>query len=353
MAVAVHGHDEEVWLPTRKDVARLAGVSEATVSYTLSGKRTISRATQERVRQAMAELGYQPHALATALAGGSSPIIAVLFPVIERGISNADMEYVLGAAAAARSVGHHVLLWPTTSHDIDDVVAFHQSGLIGGVVLMEVLLDDTRVSTLTEAGVPVALIGRTRHDSDDIPFVDRDFAAAADIAVAHLAELGHSRIWFVSGPKRLIDRGFGAPVRAEEGFRRSCRAHGVQGVVKHAEAVPSEGARLARSLQKAAQPPTAVVSLNVEATLGLFQAAPHAGLRIPDDVSVVSIGTPEPWAESTEPQLTAISAPAAEMGATAVHQLISRIAGEPDGGTAHLFTGTFAVRASTSSPPTG
>lgn len=337
-------------MPTRKDVARLAGVSEATVSYTLSGKRTISRATQERVRQAMAELGYQPHALATALAGGSSPIIAVLFPVTERGISNADMEYVLGAAAAARSVGHHVLLWPTTSHDIDDVVAYHQSGLIGGVVLMEVLLDDTRVSTLADAGVPVALIGRTRHDSDDIPFVDRDFAAAADVAVAHLAALGHSRIWFISGPKRLIDRGFGAPVRAEEGFRRACRAHGVVGVVRHAEAVPSEGARLARSIQNAAKPPSAVVSLNVEATLGLFQAAPHAGLKIPTDISIVSIGTPEPWAESAQPQLTAISAPAAEMGATAVHQLINHIAGKAETDPQHLFTGDFVVRNSTSAP---
>lgn len=340
-------------MPTRRDVARLAGVSEATVSYTLSGKRTISTATQERVRQAMAELGYQPHTLARALAGGSSPIIAVLFPVAERAISNADMEYVLGAAAAARAVGHHVLLWPTSSHDIADVVSVYQSGLIGGVMLMEVLLDDSRVISLAEAGVPLALIGRTRHDSDDIPYVDRDFAAAADVAVAHLAALGHSRIWFLSGPKRLIEKGFGAPVRAEDAFRRACATRGVAGVVKHAETEPSEGTRLARSVRNAARPPSAIVSLNVEATLGLLQAAPHAGLHIPGDVSVVSMGTPEPWAESAQPQLTAISAPAAEMGAAVLHQLISRISGEIRPDVQHLFAGNFVIRKSTSAPRVG
>jgi DNA-binding LacI/PurR family transcriptional regulator len=74
-------------MPTRKDVAQRAGVSEATVSYALSGKRTISQATRERVFEAMRELDYRPNLMAQALAGGSSSIIALLFPSQERGIS--------------------------------------------------------------------------------------------------------------------------------------------------------------------------------------------------------------------------------------------------------------------------
>ena len=333
-------------MATRKDVARRAGVSEATVSYTLSGKRTISAATQERVRQAMAELGYQPHTLAQALAGGSSQVIAVLFPVAERGISNADMEYVLGAAAAAREAGRHVLLWPTTGDDVTDVVAVHRSGLVGGVVLMEVLLDDRRVVDLTEAGVPCALIGRT-GEADGIPFVDRDFDASTELAVAHLAELGHRDVWFLSGPKRLVQRGFGAPVRAERGFREACSRHGVRGSVRYAEALPEAGSRVAAAVLKAARRPSALVSLNVEATLGLLQSAPHAGLAIPDELSVVSIGVPEPWAAASEPPLTSISTPAAEMGATALHQLIDLIGGGAETDRQSLFSGELVARGST------
>lgn len=333
-------------MATRKDVALLAGVSEATVSYTLSGKRTISPATQERVRRAMTELGYQPHTMAQALAGGSSPVIAVLFPVAERGISNADMEYVLGAAAAAQAAGRHALLWPTTGDDVADVVAVHRSGLIGGVLLMEVLLDDRRVTALVEAGVPCALIGRT-GGADGAPFVDRDFDAAVELAVAHLAGLGHREVWFLSGPKRLVQRGFGAPVRAENAFRASCRSHGLRGSVRYAEALPEEGGRVVAAVGKAARRPTALVSLNVEATLGLLQSAPHAGLAIPEQLSVVAIGTPEPWAAASEPPLTSISTPAADMGAAALHQLVDRIDGREATDRQALFTGELVVRRST------
>ncbi|WP_392544310.1 LacI family DNA-binding transcriptional regulator [Oryzobacter telluris] len=337
-------------MATRRDVALRAGVSEATVSYTLSGKRTISPATQARVRQAMDELGYQPHTLATALAGGSSPVVAVLFPVSERAISNADMEYVLGAASAARAAGLHVLLWPTTDDEVADVVNVHRSGLIGGVVLMEVLLDDPRVVALTEAGVPCALIGRTAEE-DEIPFVDRDFDAVAEVAVAHLAELGHEEVWFLSGPKQVSDRRFGALVRAETAFRASCRRHGIRGSVRNAAPMPGEGARVAAAIGKAARRPTALVGLNVEATLGLLQAAPHAGISVPRDLSVVSIGTPEPWAAAAEPPLTSVSAPASGMGAAALHQLVDRMNGSASVDQHALFAGEFILRESTAPPP--
>ena len=337
-------------MPTRRDVALRAGVSEATVSYTLSGKRTISEATQERVRAAMDELGYHPHQLARALAGGSSPLLAVLFPVGERGISNADMEYVLGAAAAARDAGHHVLLWPTNGEDVSDVVAVHRSGLISGVVLMEVLLADERVKDLQEANVPCALIGRTAHP-DGIPWVDRDFDASMGLAVAHLVALGHESVWFLSGPKRLVERGFGAPVRAEEAFRAACARHRLQGAVRYAEAKPEAGSKIAADVQRSSRPPTALISLNVEATLGLLQSAPLAGLSIPKDLSVVCIGPPEPWPTAAEPPLTSISAPAADMGASIVHQLIGVLTREPLADTQALFTGELITRRSTAPPP--
>lgn len=338
-------------MPTRKDVARRAGVSEATVSYTLSGKRTISAATQARVRRAMADLGYKPHMLAKALAGGGSPIIALLFPVEERGISNADLEYVLGAASAARELGFHLLLWPGEDRDVDDVTGLHQSGLVGGVILMEVRLDDERVTLLHDAHVPLVLIGRTATDQGDVPFADRDFAGAAALAVDHLAGLGHRRLGFLSGPARLISAGYGAPSRAEQGFLAACERHDFTGRIVPCETTIEAGRDLGIALASDPDRPTALVCLNVEATFGLTQAQSQGGLTVPDDLSLVSLGTPESWADSVVPALTTVAAPAREMGRSAVRQLIARItdSGE-EADEQQLWLGTLTPRGS-SAPP--
>lgn len=340
--------------PTRKDVARRAGVSEATVSYTLSGKRTISAATQAKVRRAMADLGYRPHALAQALAGGGSPIIALLFPVAERGISNADLEYVLGAASAARELGFHLLLWPAEDRDVEDVTGLHQSGLVGGVMLMEVRLSDERVAVLRAAGVPLALIGRTADEDGWAPaYADRDFAGAAGLAVDYLVDLGHQHLGFLSGPERLITAGYGAPSRAEEGFRDACGRRGVRGVIVSCETTIAAGRALAVALARDPARPTALVCLNEEATVGLTQALPQTGLVIPDDLSLVSLGTPESWADSVSPALTTIAAPAREMGGSAVRQLIAEITGQDEpGAEQQLWLGTLTPRDSSAPPRT-
>lgn len=333
-------------MATRRDVARLAGVSEATVSYTLSGKKPISAATQQRVRTAMRQLGYRPHLLAAALAGGASPIIALLFPTQERGISNSDLEYVLGAASAARAVGHHLLLWPTADRDIDEVASLHASGLVAGVILMEVRLEDERIEPLREAGVPIALIGRTAQPDPHIPFADRDFAGAAELAVAHLAGLGHRRVCLLSAPERLNELGFGATIRTEAGFAAACEAHDVAGSVLHAKADFGVGRDVLTELGAMPEPPTAVVCLSMEAALGVLQAAPGIGLPIPDALSVVSLGSADVRAEVSEPSLTTVAAPAAEMGASAARQLIGLIGGEPAPDGPRLWAGELVARGS-------
>ena len=166
-------------MATRADVARLAGVSPATVSYAISGKAPISEETRDRVYAAMRELQYTPNVMAQALAGRRSRIIAMLLPSQERALSNADMEYMLGAASAARELGYHLLLWPTVDRDVEEVVALGQAGLLDGVILMEVRMQDERVALLRDAKVPFSLIGRTADEHEEPLFSDRDFEGAA------------------------------------------------------------------------------------------------------------------------------------------------------------------------------
>jgi len=94
--------------PTMLEVARRANVALSTVSYALNGTRPVSEATRRRILQAMAELGYQPHALARGLASKRSRIIALLFPALPRGFGATELEFVTAAAEAAQGRGYHL-----------------------------------------------------------------------------------------------------------------------------------------------------------------------------------------------------------------------------------------------------
>jgi DNA-binding LacI/PurR family transcriptional regulator len=94
----------------RADVAKMAGVSESTVSYALTGARPISEETKARIFKAIEQLDYKPNAMAQALRSGSSKMIAMLFGDQERGISDGDLEYVVAAANETRKLSYHLIL---------------------------------------------------------------------------------------------------------------------------------------------------------------------------------------------------------------------------------------------------
>lgn len=332
-------------MATRADVARLAGVSASTVSYALSGDRPISEATRQRILSAMVELGYSPNLLAAGLAGGRSRLLALLFPSRIRGISNADLEYVLGAANAARELGYHVVLWPTDEQDLDEVQRVSKVGLVDGVILMEVLLDDPRVPLLQQGGIPFALIGRTR-ESAGLTFADQDFDETAHIAIGHLASLGHGVVAFVNGPDRLLASGYGATVRADAAMRSAAAAAGVQLVSTPCEHDVSAGRSLLDELI-AKGGVTGIVAMNDEATIGFVHQARHRGVRIPEDLSVLSVSASAERAEMTSPALSTISPQAGEIGRAAARALISTLVGDPAISEPVLWAGTLVERGST------
>lgn len=338
-------------MATRADVARAAGVSEAAVSYAISGKRPISEATRARIFQAMRDLDYSPNAMARGLAGGKSMIIALLFPTRERGMSNADLEYVLGAANAARDLGYHLMLWPTDGLDVLEALALQKAGMIDGVLLMEVQMDDERVDLLLEAGVPLGLIGRTATPVPGVVAADRDFETVADRAVEHLVELGHRRIAMIGGSASTVHRRFAAVLRAETGFEEACRRRGVEPHIFHVDSSVDAGRRLYEGYFADELDYTGVVAMNADAVVGFMAAAHERGGRIPRDLSVISIGTPENLISLTVPPLTTIAPPARAIGAAAAKLLISRIGGLDETPEPELWGGDLVVRGSTDRAP--
>ena len=126
----------------------MAGVSESTVSYALTGVRPISDETRERIEVAMNTLGYVPNAMAQALASKKSGLLALLFPVGERGFDETDFEYVEAATTAAAEDGYQLLLWPNAVEDVASLRKIVAQGLVEGVLLMEVRAQDPRVDVL-------------------------------------------------------------------------------------------------------------------------------------------------------------------------------------------------------------
>ncbi len=306
-------------MATRADVAKLAGVSASTVSYALSGERTISDETRKKVLKAVAQLDYRPNFAAGALAGGKSKTIALVSPSGEFGIALIALEYINGAGEAARARGYHLVIWPSQESEMTEIKTLAKSGMIGGVVLMEIKLEDERVAYLDRENVPFSMIGRTA-DSAKYSYVDRDFDGVADMGVKYLKDLGHKDIAFLLTDREIgVDTKFSsAVISAAKKYKMSCKKIKV---VNEA----SSGREAFVTLNKKYPEITGVVSLNDIATLGFLSGAKEFGVDIPKELSVIALDTPQNHIEMSWPPLTTVNLPAHEMGETAVNILIDQI----------------------------
>ncbi|WP_327590335.1 LacI family transcriptional regulator [Nonomuraea sp. NBC_00507] len=329
---------------TRADVARLAGVSTGTVSHVLTGARSIRPETRRKVLDAMEQLGYTPNAMASALAGGRSRIIAIVFPSQPRTIVGSDLEYVLAATDAARARGFHVVLWTSGPDDLHELRQLAKAGLVQGFLLMQVTLTDERVSFLQSAGIPVGLIGRT-HTPGHVPYADADFPQIARMVAEHLAGLGHRTIGMLNAPYERGSHGIGAAVRFADDVRRTCADLGLGCTIVAGEHTVRAGRAALRELLDTAPETTAIISYNWEATLGAMHEARALGRPIPERLSLVLCSNGEP--ESTDPELTTATPPATEIATAAVEALIDHLADPDSPPTQRLVPSVLVERRST------
>lgn len=334
---------------TRADVARLAGVSESTVSYALTGVRPIGEQTRERIFAAMEELGYVPNAMAQALAGKKSGILALLFPVGERGFNETDFEYVQAANEAVSEEGYQLLLWPNAVEDIDSLTKIVNQGLVEGVLLMEVRADDPRVDVLEQAGMPFCLIGRTDH-SDNLTYVDADFSQWGPMAIRHLGDLGHKHIGFIGIGDELVAAGYGPAVRTESGLTEEARRAGINMHMKHMPATIRAGRAAMTELLEEHPEVTAVIGFNEPAMIGALEVIATAGFEIPRDMSIMSLGLSEIAANLTVPAQSTIGVEGKDLGRMAGQYLVARLNGDTKSVLQHLSAPHFVDRGSTASP---
>lgn len=310
------------------DVAARAGVGASIVSRVLNDDPTVSiRAeTRERILRAARELDYRPHFLGRALRSARSTTLAMIVPNLTSAVNAAILR---GAERAAAAAGYALVVC-----DADDFLEGGEASkrlLLGGRV--DGLLIASGESTdpsgrlfreLQDARTPLVAVNRRIRGVR--PYVCLDDARGMEVAVAHLAQLGHRRIAHIAGPKDTD-----TAQRRLRGFRSSMRAAGLPvraAAVVRASVDERDGYEAMLRLLAGEPRPTAVAVWSLSAAVGALAAARQGNVRVPEQVSVVAFHD-APIAEYLEPSLTTVRMPLYELSATAVRVLLRLIEGAP------------------------
>jgi DNA-binding LacI/PurR family transcriptional regulator len=325
------------------DVAAHAGVSPSTVSYALSGKRSISAATRRRVMDAINELGYHPHAGARALASNRSNVIALVLPLRTGMHMPVLMQFAIAVVTAAREYDHDVLLL-TQAEGVEGLERVARGALVDAIIVMDVETDDVRVPVLRDLDRPSVLIGFPA-DPSGLVCIDLDFEAAGELCVDYLADLGCRTIALIGEPPEVYERGTGYAERTMAGFQYAANRHGIPAFVRPCEpAAPAVRATIGRLL---AEHPdlSGIVVHNEPAVAPMLEALRAEGRRVPDDISIISVGQDD-VAEGATPPLTSIAIPAEEVGRQAVTLVMDQLDGRP-ARLATLIAPALVIRSST------
>ena len=311
---------------TMRDVAQRAGVSIATVSFLLNDTKPVTAATRAKVEQAMVELGYRRNVVARALASRRTRIIAMAYPALDHKFGFSAAEFFTSAAESARKQDYHLVLWPV-GNDGTELTELVGQGLVDGVVLMEVQLDDPRVTVLQDTETPFALIGRT-SSLEGLAHVDIDFDRTVEDAVEHLYGLGHRQLVLVSG--NLTDPLFstyGPYVRSEAAYRRVAKEYGLETVVMECPGSTLAGQEAMADLVREYPDTTAVLIVNEFAALGAVAGLNRLGYKVPDDLWVLPLLMAPEMAALTNPALTIMRTPGPELGQLGTESLIRQLEG--------------------------
>jgi DNA-binding LacI/PurR family transcriptional regulator len=323
------GAGEDGEMSTIKDVARRAGVSISTVSYALSGKRSVSEETRSRVEAAVRALRYRPNAGARILASARTQILALSAPMHDHTYPAAFMTFVRAVTQAAHDHDYDVvLLTECDDAACESISRVVSTGLVDGVILMDVVGEDARVPLLRALGVPSAVIGLP-EDREGMSCVDMDFGRAARMCVARLADAGCVQIGLVGQPQALYDRGLTFAVRFREAFQDECRERRLGAAVTTSDA-PGAVARLRTSLHGLDALVLDCGEYAVEQVLDeLRETGEHRLVGAAQGLSIV-VGGPSFDPGRFDPPLDAVPVDPVRSGSTAVSLLL----GQVDGGTA-------------------
>jgi DNA-binding LacI/PurR family transcriptional regulator len=313
--------------PTLEAVARRAGVSRATVSRVVNGSTSVAASIREAVNRAVEELGYVPNQAARSLVTQRTESIALILPETANRVFSDDLFF----PAIIRGVGMEleaadkqlVLMMAGSAASHDRVERYAVAGHVDGVMFASMHGADPLPGTLVRLGIPVICSGRPIGESS-VPYVDVDHFGGVAAAVRHLVAAGRRRIATIAGPQDMV-----AGIDRLAGYRETLAQAGLTQQVAIGDFTRESGIAAMRSLLAADPALDAVFVASDMMAHGALIALRDAGRRVPADVAVIGFDDFE-ISRYSDPPLTTVRQPIADMGRTMARHLLRLINDEPD-----------------------
>jgi LacI family transcriptional regulator len=332
-------------MATMKQVAEKAGVSTSTVSHVINNTRVVSDDVRERVLAVIAEMRYIPSAVARSLKNDKTHTIGMMIP------NNSNpyfAELIQGIEDASFKLGYNIIL--CNAYDDAKKQAAYLRVLmekrIDGLILVASGDDEELSEILRDMPMPKVVVDREVRGVD-ADFIEADHERGGYLATRYLASLGHRDIACVSGPIHL------PPSRDRvHGYQRALSELGLpfnSHFLLHSDFTSEGGYTAFKHLLGLQHRPTAVFAGNDLMAFGGMCAANEAGVRVPDDLSVIGYDDIALASYST-PRLTTMSQPKYEMGETIARALVERIQGGHGPVRREMFTPVLVERQSTARP---
>jgi LacI family transcriptional regulator len=332
-------------MKTIKDVAGLAGVSTATVSNVLSGKRFVSQELIERVKQAIIDLDYRPSGVAKSLKTKRTFTIGVIvsaiqnpyFAAVVTGISDFCFKKRYGVV-----LGESYESPRREAHNINLLMEKR----VDGFIIAPVGADQKELDLLMKSNIPFVLINRTFPHSDNWNVIVNNEGASYK-ATRYLLELGHRSIGIICGPRK-----YSTSLQRLKGY---CRALEEAKIPMRDKLVRFSKLDINTSYEKTlellAQRPTAVFATNNVLNAGALWALRERKIKIPHELSLITLTFDEsPWPRIVNPTLTIVSQPSYQVGLEGAKMLFAQLKGAPYRKQIILET-KFTVGESTGPPP--
>ncbi len=307
---------------TLEDIARISGVSRSTVSRVINGDPNVNDRTRKKVQDIIQNLNFQPNLAARGLAAGSTRVIGLVIPV---GISSIFTDpyfpiLIQGVSSACNQLGYSIMLWlAEPQYERKTISQILYNGLIDGVIVSSMVMDDPLIDRLYESNRPFITIGR-HPTNEKVNYVDVDNRVGAYQGVSYAFRTGHHRVALLGGPNKTI----GAQDRYQ-GYMDALYERGLSFIPELvAEGEFSDVSGYQAMLRLIPQRPDAVFVASDAMAFAAMRAIQEAGLRIPEDIAVVGFDDIPPAATS-KPPLTTVRQPIMRTGRTAAEMLIDMI----------------------------
>lgn len=330
---------------TLKDVAIFAGVSVTTVSNVVRDWPYVAEETRVKVQNAIIELGYSPHPIAQGLRTGRTQVIGFIVP----DLSNPYFSQMVSIVEdIAQERGYSVSVFNTHENEEREAEAIRRvvSRWVDGLLISSVVRSRHTASLLHTIQIPIVAVDRI-PDSFEGASCTLDNFRAAQLVMEHLANLGHQRIAYLSGPAGA------QPARDRlEGYQRSLRARRLSYERIESSNIAwgsQDGYKSMQAIFTDKVLPTAVFASNDRMAIGASLAIHEHGLNVPDDISVVGVDDIE-VSRYMNPPLTTVKQPLEQMARTGIDLLLKLINEETPSQAHMILAPSFQVRQSTAPP---